>query len=282
MLKVVKSGFFTTIQDTGRVGYRDFGVPISGAMDLYSCEFANSILGNSSHASVIEMTMVGGEFQFLTPTLIAISGGVMNPRLNSKPIKQNIAIQITSNDKLSFGKAIKGFRTYLAIKNGFKHDVVLDSQSQYKPITSNNSIRKGDVLKYDSFDGEWQESYASVKYDDSILSSHILEAYKGPEFNRLSNDQRELLLKGELKVSKLNNRMAYQLSPLIKNDIQSILTSSVLPGTIQLTPSGSLIVLMRDCQTTGGYPRVLQLTEKAVNILSQKTTENSLKIRLKE
>ena len=76
--------------------------------------------------------------------------------------------------------------------------------------------------------------------------------------------------------------MAYQLEPLFQNSLEPILTSPVLPGTIQLTPSGQLIVLMRDCQTTGGYPRVLQLTEKSINILSQKTTGNDLKIRLKD
>jgi allophanate hydrolase subunit 2 len=76
--------------------------------------------------------------------------------------------------------------------------------------------------------------------------------------------------------------MAYQLEPLFKNSLEQILTSPVLPGTIQLTPSGQLIVLMRDCQTTGGYPRVLQLTEKAINSLSQKLTGTTLKIRLKE
>ena len=76
--------------------------------------------------------------------------------------------------------------------------------------------------------------------------------------------------------------MAYQLAPTFDNALDPILTAPVLPGTVQLTPSGQLIVLMRDCQTTGGYPRVLQLTEDAISILSQKTTGNSLKFRLKE
>ena len=75
--------------------------------------------------------------------------------------------------------------------------------------------------------------------------------------------------------------MAYQLKSLGENNLDQILTSPVLPGTVQLTPSGTLLVLMRDCQTTGGYPRVLQLTEKAINILSQKNTGAQLRFRLK-
>ena len=74
--------------------------------------------------------------------------------------------------------------------------------------------------------------------------------------------------------------MAYQLFPLIKNNLKPILTGPVLPGTIQLTPSGQLIVLMRDCQTTGGYPRVLQLTESAINLLSQKKERDKIKFKL--
>ena len=85
-----------------------------------------------------------------------------------------------------------------------------------------------------------------------------------------------------LRVSKLNNRMAYQLSPLLKNKLGSILTGPVLPGTVQLTPSGQLIVLMKDCQTTGGYPRVLQLSEHAIYSLAQKSTANEIKFILRD
>ena len=74
--------------------------------------------------------------------------------------------------------------------------------------------------------------------------------------------------------------MAYQLNPNLENDLPSILTSPVLPGTVQLTPSGKLIVLMRDCQTTGGYPRVLQLSEKGINLLSQKKEGDRLQFQL--
>ena len=101
-------------------------------------------------------------------------------------------------------------------------------------------------------------------------------------FDRLSEKQKLQLENGEFKVSKYNNRMAYQLEPMVENDLEPILSAPVLPGTVQLTPNGNLIVLTRDCQTTGGYPRVLQLMESAINMLAQKTTGNTLKFRLKE
>ena len=78
-------------------------------------------------------------------------------------------------------------------------------------------------------------------------------------------------------ISSDNSRMGYRLNETIPNNFESMLTSGVLPGTVQLTPSGKLIVLMRDCQVTGGYPRVLQLSENAINILAQKTTGDQLR-----
>ena len=75
--------------------------------------------------------------------------------------------------------------------------------------------------------------------------------------------------------------MAYQLIETFENDLKPIITSAVLPGTVQLTPSGKLIVLMRDCQTTGGYPRVLQLKALALDVLAQKFTGNNIEFVLK-
>lgn len=282
MIKVLKSGFYTTIQDTGRLGYRTYGVPVSGAMDSYSSQFANALLGNNKDDAVLEITMTGPRLQFSQPTIIAICGADLSPTLNDKPVKMNTVLVIQNDDILSFGKLKTGFRAYLAVKGGVLSDKVLNSRSMYKVITSVFRISDNDVLVYKSYTGSQHKLNANVKYNNSILEDRALEVYKGPEFNKLPIEIQKQLLNSELKVSKLNNRMAYQLEPLLENRLEQILTSPVLPGTVQLTPLGQLIVLMRDCQTTGGYPRVFQLTEKAINSLSQKRTESSLKIRLKD
>lgn len=281
MLKVLKSGFYSSIQDSGRFGYRAFGVPVSGVMDSYSSQFANAIIGNSINTAVLEITMTGPTLQFLEPTLIAISGADMLPKLNGSGVKMNTNIAIQCNDILSFGRLQRGARAYLAIKNGFINKLALGSRSMYEHITAVNRISINDTLEYNSFNNNKQELNAYVKYDNSILYDEILEVYKGPEFHKLAVKKQKKLLETSFSVSKLNNRMAYQLAPTFENNLEHILTTPVLPGTVQLTPSGQLIVLMRDCQTTGGYPRILQLTEKSINILSQKNTFNVLKIRLK-
>jgi len=282
MLKVLNSGFYTTIQDTGRFGYRAYGVPLSGVMDSYSSQFANAILGNANDTALLELTMTGPTLHFLEPTIIAISGANMQPKLNDRPIKMNISISIETDDILSFGRLNGGFRAYMAIKNGVLSETVLGSRSMYQPITSAARIMNNDTLEYESLVATKGRLNANVKYRKDIIENQILDVYKGPEFNTLPIERQNQLLETRFNVSKHNSRMAYQLEPTFENNLKSILTAPVLPGTVQLTPSGQLIVLMRDCQTTGGYPRILQLTEKAIHILSQKTTGNSIKIRLKD
>lgn len=280
MIKVLKAGFYSTIQDLGRFGQRSFGVPVSGAMDLYSSAFANALLGNDKQDAVIEMTMTGAELQFTNPTTIAITGANMHPELNGKSVEMFKSIKIEPNDILIFGRLLEGFRTYIAVKGGFLTETVLGSRSMANGITEAKQIKKGDVLKIRSSSSILKPKNAKLKFNASIIESDTLEVIEGPEFNKLSKEQQNLLFSQDFQVSKYNNRMAYQLLPLFQNSLETILTVPVLPGTVQLTPSGQLIVLMRDCQTTGGYPRIFQLTEKSINILSQKKIGNCLKMRL--
>ena len=280
MLKVVKLGFYTTIQDSGRFGYRAFGVPVSGSMDSYSSHYANSILGNDRDCAVLEITMSGPELHFQEPTQIAIAGADLTPKLNSKLISNNQVIDIKSNDVLSFAGLRNGLRCYLAIKGGLQSEVYLGSRSMYNTITESGTVKAGEKIYYEKSPSNSIKMYSNVKYDHSLLSTDILEVEKGPEYNGLSQDLKDKLSKLQFKLSKFNNRMAYQLEPLIPNTLQPIITSPVLPGTVQLTPNGNLIVLMRDCQTTGGYPRVLQLTERSLNIISQKGQGEKIFFRL--
>jgi len=280
MLKVVKSGFYTTIQDSGRFGYRAFGVPISGSMDSYSSHYANFILGNNRDCAVLEITMSGPELYFQEPTQIAIAGADLTPKLNGKLISNNQVIDIKFNDVLSFAGLRNGLRCYLAINGGLQSEVYLGSRSMYNTISESDTINVGEEIYYEKSPSNSIKTYSNLKYDHDLLSTKILEVENGPEYNELPQELKNKLSKLQFKVSKFNNRMAYQLEPLMSNTIETILTSPVLPGTVQLTPNGNLIILMRDCQTTGGYPRVLQLTERSLNIISQKRQGEKIFFRL--
>jgi len=116
---------------------------------------------------------------------------------------------------------------------------------------------------------------------DSVLDDRELEVFRGPEFDQLTDRQLGKLFSNKFSIAKENNRMAYQLNEVIEGSTGSMLTSATLPGTVQLTPSGKLIVLMKDGQTTGGYPRILQLTDHSISILAQKRSGDPIHFVLK-
>ncbi|MBD1262072.1 biotin-dependent carboxyltransferase family protein [Maribacter polysiphoniae] len=278
MFKVLKSGFYTTLQDEGRFGYRDKGVPVSGVMDVGVVRNANILLENDHDAAVLEITMTGPTLQFERDTYIALAGAEFATTLNNEPISNNKVHKVKAGDILSYGRLINGFRAYLAIKNGFKTKEVLGSRSQYYPITKRGSLKDHEELKYDPYiDFEPKISELKVK---SLLDEKVLEVSKGPEFKLLDDEQLENIFIKEFTVAKEYNRMGYQFNEKIKGHDWSMLTSATLPGTVQLTPSGKLIVLMKDGQTTGGYPRILQLRDKAISILAQKKLGDKVTFKL--
>lgn len=268
MLKVIKSGFFTTVQDTGRFNYRNKGVPISGVMDSFSYSILNMLLENDKKAAVLEITMTGPTVEFELDTYIVAGGAELAMGLNGQTIKNYKVHKILAGDVLSFGKLEHGLRSYLAIKDGFKTPLVLGSRSYFKPLTISSRIKEYEQLPYDectNFSPKLQELKPH-----SLLMETVLEVFEGPEYRLLTEQQKKALFENDFTVAKENNRMAYQLNETIDSHSISMLTSATLPGTVQLTPSGKLIILMKDGQTTGGYPRILQLSEKAISILAQK------------
>jgi len=280
MLKVLNSGFSTSIQDLGRFGFADIGVSVSGAMDSYSANFANAILNNKQTDAILEITFGNSKFQFIEPTVITITGADFNATINNTKISLNTAIQINVNDVLVFKNQNYGVRTYLSVLGGFQTEKVLNSRSFFNQITAQTKLEKGDKIPYKTLNKTISKTFSSVKIDQQHFNSTTINCYKGPEFDWLSDQQIQQLTTTSFSISNDNNRMGYRLEQEISNQLPSMLTSAVLPGTVQLTPSGKLIVLMRDCQVTGGYPRVLVLTKEAINQLAQKTTNDSFQFKL--
>lgn len=278
MLKLLKSGFYTTLQDEGRFGYRHNGVPVSGVMDIWVVQNANRLLENDKNAAVLEITMTGPTLQFEQETFIVLAGAEMSATLNNQPISNYKVYQVGAGDILSYGRLVQGFRGYLAIKNGFKSKIILGSRSQYFPITSSGSLKDNDELEYD------EVSIFNPKILElqtvSLVDETILEVTKGPEYELLDNMHLEKLFFKEFAVAKEYSRMGYQFEEKIQGHKISMLTSATLPGTVQITPAGKLIVLMKDGQTTGGYPRILQLSDKAICILAQKKFGDKVSFKL--
>jgi biotin-dependent carboxylase-like uncharacterized protein len=278
MLKVLKAGFYTTVQDSGRFHYRNKGVPVSGVMDEMTVFKVNSLLENEESAAVLEITMTGPTLIFEEETYMALGGAKMSATLNNLPIQNYKVYQINVGDILSFGRLEKGYRAYLGVKEGFTTKEILGSRSFYKPITKVNRLIDNDIVPF-TVQKLFQPKISEIKVS-SFLDDSILEVGKGPEFDLLHDKQLEDIFSKTFTVAHENNRMAYQLTETIATHSFSMLTSATIPGTVQFTPAGKLMVLMKDGQTTGGYPRIIQLTDKAICILAQKKGGDSISFKL--
>jgi len=280
MLKVLNAGIYASIQDLGRFGYSNNGVPVSGVMDAYSAKLANLMLGNNENDAVLEITSGASSFEFLKETIICISGADFNSQLNDMNIINNHPVKVKANSILKFANPKFGVRAYLAVKGGFLNKKVLNSRSFFKEITKIHRLKKDDEILYNELIINQNHSFSSVKINKEHFQSKIVEVYKGPEYELLNKNKQQFLEKTHFTISKENNRMGYKLDEMLENNFSSMLTSAVLVGTVQLTPSGKLIVLMRDCGVTGGYPRILQLTDDSINRLAQKTTKDTFRFKL--
>ncbi|MDX1462577.1 MAG: biotin-dependent carboxyltransferase family protein [Marinirhabdus sp.] len=280
MIEVIHAGLYTSIQDVGRYGYRNLGVPLSGVMDRQSAEYANEILGNDKNKALIEFTLQGPTLKFTLSTEICCTGATFQLLLNKSAVPMNKAITVKPGDVLSIATTKEGMRGYLAVRGGIQTKQIMGSRSFYQGITTDHILKKGMKIPLHSH----VENRAAATYatPPKPFTTNAVEVYVGPEFHRLTTNVQQALLAKSFKISPQSNRMAYVLESTASLAAAEIVTGPVQTGTVQLTPSGTLVVLMRDAQTTGGYSRVLQLTERAISQLSQKRGGEMVRFELLE
>jgi biotin-dependent carboxylase-like uncharacterized protein len=280
MIEVVSPGLFTTFQDRGRFGYRDQGVPVSGAMDQYAAQLSNQLVGNKPEAAVLECTLQGPELYFREAVTIAITGIDWEVELNKEPININQLIRVSAHSTLQLKRARKGVYAYLAVEGGFTATKVLRSYSFSSFLKDTFKLKKGDPLSVNKPCSPSGKQHATIAFKEELYRDKPIKAEAGPEFEALTDKVKNALLQTEFEISKDSNRMAYVLDHAGKLEAREIQSAPVQPGTVQMTPGGKLIVLMRDAQTTGGYARVLQLTPTAINQLAQKRAGEKVGFRL--
>ena len=264
MIKIMQPGLFSTIQDNGRDGYRNIGIPCSGFMDKESANAANTIVGNHKNESLIEFTLKGPVLLFNNSYSISITGGDFTPLINGHKVEMYFPLKVKLGDTLELSHTKNGARGYLAIRGGIKSENIFGSKSFSKSITNTSVLEKGDEI----FISSNILTKPIKKHNFKYTQNNLLNVFKGPEFNLLSKDTIAQIFQSDF-ILGVNNRMAYNIKDKIKSGLSSIISSPVLPGTIQLTPSGNIIILHRECQTSGGYSRILQLDKNSLNCLSQ-------------
>ena len=258
-LIVLKPGLQSTIQDLGRYNYSHFGISASGAADPLSLKIGNLIVGNKESASAIEMTIIGGEFQFDSECYIAISGSEFEASLDNNYITNQKAIDVKKGQILSFGQAKTGARAYLCIQGGIDVDNYLSSKSTH--ILSGiggylgQPISKGDILSF----GINKNSIKPIIFRQLLdINTSKIRIISGLQSNFFDDKAWSSFISNPFTVSNSSNRMGIRLdgNKILSNIESEIITEGVPLGAIQVPGSGDPIISFVEHQTTGGYPKI--------------------------
>ena len=278
------------MQDMGRRGYISQAVPVSGAMDALSARMANIALGNDGNAAVIEFTYANAEFIAETGILIAYAGdgAILSLAIGDIPADRPVFIPAGTTVKLN--NDLSGSRTYLAVAGGWDVPEVLGSKSTYLTASigglQGRQLRAGDELNsIDQFTTSTTKTILdnlqsdSPNYTDWSLGRQLLlpadrktiRVMRGNEFDWFDSNSQSDFFTTPYTLSLRSNRMGYQLDGCGMKRIKwdELLSTAVTPGTIQVTGGGSPVLLMADCQTTGGYPRIAQVAAVDLSLCGQ-------------
>ena len=267
---VIKPRIFSTIQDGGRFGFQSYGVPVSGAMDTQAFDIANGLAGNIKNAAAIECTMGGLMIQFKKNAAIAVTGGGA-AFVNHQKIKMYQPLGVAKNDVLEIKYNNDGMRTYIAVSGGFAAPFVMNSRSCYARAGIGNSLKKEETVAFKNTAPVSTKQMLPGLHIPVYIGNCVIRIIDGPENDWMTTESVQQLFIQNFILTNQCDRMGYRLQsdPLTLENNNELLSTAVTKGTIQLTPGGQLIILMSDCQTTGGYPRVAQIAAVDLSVIAQ-------------
>ncbi|MBU1012151.1 MAG: biotin-dependent carboxyltransferase family protein [Bacteroidetes bacterium] len=283
-IKFISGGMLTSIQDMGRYGHQKFGMPVSGAMDTYSLQLANYLVGNKRNEACFEITYLGPEIEFHSDTTIAISGAIMQSKVNGSSVPMNTSIFIAKGDILVMGAVKKGMRAYLSIAGGVIIPDVMGSRSTYLRAKvggfQGRKIETGDLIEIG------KNSLILMKEIPSPLlfiypGIQTIRVLKGTEFYRFENEAWNTFLNSEYTISNQNDRMGYRLSgpPIKHKNGADIISSGIVNGSIQVPGHGEPIIMMADHQTVGGYTKIANVVSVDLPIMGQMKAGDKIKFK---
>jgi antagonist of KipI len=263
LITILNPGQYSTIQDEGRIGHRAYAIPQGGCLDGYAQRLANYLVGNGPSTAVVEAI---GHFSFevLSATSVGVVGADVVVELNGERQEVSRTIHLSVGEQVD----VKGKLVCMAIRGGFWGKGHFGSVSTY-PLAklggmNGEPLQKGDVLRAES-ESDLKLNRAMNK-DLFPRESSVIRIIRGPEFE----GNEEEFESRQWTISTSSNRMGLRLIGGSWNmDSTEIDSVPVFPGTIQLPKNGEPIVLMKDAQTTGGYPRTGQVIKADMSRLGR-------------
>jgi antagonist of KipI len=290
-IQVLKPGVQSQLQDLGRFGFQDLGVPVCGAMDEWAHRLANLLAGNAQDEATLEIVLMGPSLVFENATQIAITGADLSPRLNGEPVVMHQRIDIAAGSQLEFGRRVNGLRAYLAVRGGFAVDPVMGSRSTYVRGGfggfQGRALRKGDVLPIPdaavpfepaaSLPAGLQAGCEMPSVEPGAVTT--VRVTTGEHWSRFTPEAQAEFAAAVYKISPQSDRMGYRLEgpALQRADSVELISEAMSFGTIQVPADGLPIVLMAERHSAGGYLKIAHVISVDLSLMAQLAPQQALR-----
>ena len=290
-------GFFTLVQDLGRIGFRRYGVSVGGALDPHALRIANLLVENEDGAAGLEITFGGFRGQFEDRRLVAWCGGAFDVRIGTESLPAGHVGAIDLGEELIVNPPKLGCRAWLAISGGIDVPKILESRStdlraelggldgrtlragDVVPLgpQTNGAVELSNLLRKERV-SNWS---APANWISTATDSPVLRFVRGHEWDSFDVSAHENFLEKPFTVSAESDRMGARLDGpfLLRPEGGDLISEAVAPGTVQVPPNAKPILLLGDCQTIGGYPRLAHIVTVDMAIAAQLRPSDSVRFR---
>lgn len=275
-LQIIRPGWHATIQDAGRIRAQQAGLTEGGAADEHAYRWANKLLDNPPGAACVEVLMGQFEAVFDVSTMIAVTGADLAPTLNGRPIAPWSTLSVRPGDRIVFERPVSGLRAYLAVLGGWQTPVCFGSRTTVVREglggLDGGALKQGDWLPCESgLRGPAKARQLADRYRPDYRLPLTLKLVPGYQYEQFSALDRQRFIAGTYTVSQRIDRMGYRLEgPAITPGTSGVISEGIALGAVQFPRDGQPIVLLRDRQTIGGYPKIGCVSSLSCSALTQR------------
>jgi len=293
----IRAGFLTSVQDLGRIGLREFGISLGGAVDPHALRVANLLVGNAESAAGLEITFGGLRLRFADDRILSWCGGNFDARVGSTALLSGHPAFVHGGEEFSIDSPMIGCRAWLAISGGIDVPIVLGSRSgdlragfggiKGRPIRDGEEIPLGGnpahsvkLIKklHTEKVAPWKPPH---DWSSPARREPALRYTRGAGAHQCAPAALELFRSARFFVSPDSDRMGVRLDgPVLEHSSDGdLLSEAVAPGTVQVPPSGRPILLLNDCQTIGGYPKLAHVITVDLAVAAQLRPSDLVRFR---
>lgn len=278
-LKVIQPGIHTTVQDLGRKGFQDAGVPVAGPLDRLSLRLANALVGNPLDTAALELVLQGPALEVQADAVrVALAGcntaieiGGDQPRT----IPAGQSVRLVRGETLRVSQLGDAACAYLAIEGGFDIVPVLGSMATYVRGSMGGlngaALKRDDALPLHQGNAPERPELGLPGPVDLALDAPV-RVVLGPQDDYFTEAGVATFLSGEYTVTPQSDRMGFRMDgPALEHAKgYNIVSDGIVGGSIQVPGSGMPIVLLADAQTTGGYPKIATVISADLPVLGRR------------